>query len=49
MSKIRFEWDSDKDESNKKKYGISFELAQYVFLDPQRIIAKDIKHSMYEQ
>jgi uncharacterized DUF497 family protein len=27
-------WDEDKNEANKRKHGISFEAAQYVFDDP---------------
>lgn len=34
----RFEWDSDKDAENQQKHGVSFSLAQQVFLDPKRII-----------
>jgi len=41
----RFEWDSRKDRLNKKKHGVSFMTAQHVFLDPNRIIARDLKHS----
>ena len=32
-SKIRFEWDTRKAEVNKRKHGISFELAKEVFED----------------
>ena len=31
---IQFEWDSNKNITNKQKHNISFETAQYVFLDP---------------
>ncbi len=30
---IKFEWDTDKANSNKKKHGVSFEEAQSVFYD----------------
>ena len=30
---IRFEWDNQKNRSNKKKHGVSFEEAQSVFYD----------------
>jgi uncharacterized DUF497 family protein len=30
-----FEWDAEKNASNQQKHNISFETAQYVFLDPQ--------------
>jgi len=49
MSKITFEWDSDKDKINQKKHGIFFTLAQHAFLDPNRVIARDIKHSFGEE
>ena len=29
-----FEWDEEKENINKKKHGISFEDARYVFADP---------------
>jgi uncharacterized DUF497 family protein len=31
------EWDSEKAHANLKKHGVSFETAQYVFSDPQRL------------
>ena len=31
---IKFEWDSDKNIANKLKHKISFDTAQYIFLDP---------------
>ena len=43
-----FEWEEQKNERNKQKHDISFDLAQYAFLDPHRIIAKDIDHSDQE-
>ena len=33
----RFEWDEQKNKSNKEKHGISFEDARKVFDDPDRI------------
>jgi len=45
MSKTHFEWDSDKDRLNQQKHKVAFSLAQHAFLDPNRIIAKDLKHS----
>ena len=45
MTKFNFEWDESKDRFNQKKHGISFSLAQHAFLDPDRIIARDLKHS----
>jgi uncharacterized DUF497 family protein len=40
-----FEWDPDKDRLNQKKHGVSFNLAQYAFADPIRVILKDLTHS----
>ena len=45
----RFEWDLGKSKLNKKKHGVSFITAQRAFLDSNRIIAKDLKHSTKEQ
>lgn len=49
MDKIHFEWDPDKNRLNQKKHNVSFSLAQYAFLDPNRIIARDLKHSDEEK
>lgn len=43
-----FEWDFKKNETNKKKHGVSFYEAQQAFLDPNRVIAEDIEHSKNE-
>lgn len=31
---MRFEWDENKNKANKKKHGVSFEAATFVFSDP---------------
>lgn len=31
---MRFEWDPEKDANNRRKHGISFEMAKLVFFDP---------------
>ena len=50
MAKITtFEWDENKNEYNRQKHNISFEEAQYVFSDSNRIIAKDLEHSEGEE
>jgi len=49
MAEMRFEWDSAKDLDNQKKHGIPFEVAQYAFADPDRVIAEDISHSQDEK
>ena len=46
---MTFEWDQNKNQNNKKIHNISFDEAQYTFLDSKRIIYKDIKHSIYEE
>ena len=45
MIKARFEWDPNKDIENQKKHGVSFQLAQFAFADPHRVIAEDLSHS----
>lgn len=49
MAKTRFEWDSEKNELNIEKHGVSFAIAQYAFADPHRIIATDESHSQAEE
>ncbi len=44
-----FEWDKSKNEENIKKHGINFQTAQYAFIDPKRVIAKDLIHSENEE
>ena len=48
MRKVCFEWDEDKDQANQAKHGVPFRLAQSAFLDPKRVIAKDIAHGESE-
>lgn len=47
--KANFEWDELKNSANLDKHGISFEKAQYAFLDPHRVIAIDRSHSGKEK
>jgi len=49
MTKARFEWNDEKNRDNQEKHGVAFELAQYAFADPKRVIAEDEKHSREEQ
>lgn len=44
-----FEWSEDKNIENLRKHGINFETAQYAFIDPRRVIAKDLTHSEKEK
>jgi uncharacterized DUF497 family protein len=45
MRSARFEWDAVKEAENLRKHGVSFALAQQAFLDPRRILARDLQHS----
>lgn len=49
MAETRFEWDLGKDRENQRKHGVPFELAQYAFADPDRVVAEDVSHSQDEQ
>ena len=46
---MTFEWDENKNAVNKKKHGISFEMAVRVFLDEKRIERLDVEHSTLEE
>lgn len=48
---MTFEWDEKKNAINKKKHGISFEMAVRVFLDEKRIekLDLDLEHSTLEE
>ena len=48
MKQFTFEWDEDKNLSNQDEHEVSFEEAQNAFLDEQRVIARDEKHSEEE-
>ena len=41
MSDYRFTWDRAKSLSNRRKHGISFELAARVFFDPLHVSVQD--------
>ena len=49
MAKTKFDWDPAKDCENQEKHGVPFELAQYAFADPDRVIAEDVSHSADEE
>lgn len=44
MEEIRFEWDENKNEINKKKHKISFEEAKTVFYDSEALVISDPEH-----
>ena len=43
------EWDEEKNSENLRKHGVNFETAQYVFIDPKRVVAEDISHGKEEE
>lgn len=43
-----FEWDPAKDLANQVKHGVPFADAQWAFLDPRRVVARDASHSDVE-
>lgn len=45
---LRFEWDSKKAESNKRKHGMTFEEASTIFAGPLSISIPDPAHSLGE-
>lgn len=45
MNMMRFEWDDNKNEINKKKHKISFEEARTVFYDDAALVIDDPEHS----
>ncbi len=49
MESIRFEWDPNKNEINKRKHKISFEEAQSVFYDAEALVINDPEHSKEEE
>lgn len=46
---MKFEWDENKNEINKRKHGISFETAKLVFEDKNMIEIIDRFHSTLEE
>lgn len=49
MEILKFEWDENKNEINKKKHKISFEEAQTVFYDSEALLIDDPEHSSEEE
>jgi len=45
---MTFEWDENKNIENIEKHNVSFETAQLAFLDKNRVILEDEKHSTNE-
>ena len=46
---IKFEWDTAKADSNKKKHNIGFDEAKTVFFDENAIVIHDPEHSEDEE
>ena len=42
---MQFEWDEFKNQANIEKHGVSFEDARLAFLDPNRKVRLNAKHS----
>lgn len=49
MEMIKFEWDENKNDINKKKHKISFEEAKTVFYDEEALLIDDPEHSQEEE
>jgi hypothetical protein len=48
MTQTQFEWDEKKDIENQRKHQVSFQEDQMAFVDPYRVIARDLGHSETE-
>ena len=49
MNETDVEWDETKNLDNLRKHGVTFDEAQYAFLDENRVIAEDQSHSQHEK
>ena len=49
METLSFEWDENKNEINKRKHGLSFEMAREVFYDSETGLFDDPDHSEDEE
>ena len=45
MEGVQFTWDENKNRSNRRKHGVSFEEAQTAFFDPRAKVYFDPDHS----
>jgi uncharacterized DUF497 family protein len=48
MESVSFAWDENKNKSNHRKHGISFEEASSVFYDEEALDFYDLEHSTEE-
>ena len=46
---LQFDWDENKDRTNRKRHRVSFQEAQTVFLDDNALLIDDPDHSVTEQ
>lgn len=46
---MQFEWDKSKNQLNRKKHGLSFEIASFVFQDPFLLSVPDNRHNYPEE
>lgn len=46
---LRFEWDSGKNASNRRKHGVSFDEAKSAFADEQGLLLDDPEHAEHEE
>jgi uncharacterized DUF497 family protein len=49
MDELTFEWDEAKNTLNKRKHGIAFEDAKFVFGDPNKVVLPDLLHDEEER
>jgi uncharacterized DUF497 family protein len=49
VNEVQFKQDEKKNRENQEKHEVPFNLAQYAFADPNRVIAEDAGHSQTEQ
>ena len=49
LGDYKFVWDSEKAEINKRKHGVSFNVAVHVFLDKNKLDDFDELHSDFEE
>ncbi len=46
---LRFEWDENKNRTNRRKHGVAFDEAKTVFYDEQALVIPDPDHSEAEE
>lgn len=49
MGTMKFEWDENKNRTNQRKHGISFDEAKTVFYDDEALVIDDPEHSEEEE